>query len=106
MASWITEVVNVESPVHVDEVGRRIADAAGVDRIGRRIKETLLEATRFAVQSNGIRIQDSFLWRTDMDQPEVRNRGNLTNSSRKLELVAPDEIAIAVHMVVAGAYGN
>ncbi len=37
--------------------------------------------------------------------PELRDRSNLANSSRKLELVAPEEIAIAVQMVVHGAYG-
>ena len=40
-----------------------------------------------------------------MEQPELRDRSNLANSSRKLELVAPEEIAIAVQMVVDGAYG-
>lgn len=105
MASWVTDVVNVESPVHIDEVGRRIANAAGVGRIGTRIQETLLEATQYAAQSGGIRVQDSFLWRNDMEQPEPRDRGNLSDSSRKLELIAPEEIAMAIRIVVEGAYG-
>ena len=105
MASWVTEVVNVESPIHIHEVGRRIANAAGVGRIGARIQETLLEATRYAARSGDIREQDSFLWRKNMEQPELRDRSNLPNSSRKLELVAPEEIALAVRMVVDGAYG-
>ena len=105
MASWVTEVVNVESPVHIQEVGRRIANAAGVAKIGARIQETLLEATRYAARSGEIRVQDQFLWRKDMEQPELRDRSNLANSSRKLELIALEEIAIAVHMVVKVAYG-
>ena len=39
-----------------------------------------------------------------MEQPELRDRSNLANSSRKLELIALEEIAIAVHMVVKVAY--
>lgn len=46
MAAWVTKVVDIESPVHMHEVGRRIANAAGVGRIGTRIQESLLEETR------------------------------------------------------------
>jgi len=105
MASWITEVVRLESPVHIDEVGRRIADAAGVGRIGRLIRESLLEATRFAARSGSIRIDDNFLWWSDMNQPTPRNREGLKNTSKKLELVDLSEISAAAFVVVAGARG-
>ena len=105
MVSWITEVVQVESPIHIDEVGRRIADAAGVGRIGRRIRESLSEATRFAARSGSIRIDGKFLWSPDMDQPTPRNREGLNNTSKKLELVDLNEISAAALVVVAGARG-
>lgn len=105
MASWITEVVTVESPIHIDEVNRRIADAAGVGRIGRLIRDSLSEATRFATRSGSIRIEDQFLWWPGMGKPTPRNRSRLKNTSRKLELVALDEISAAAFMVVAGSHG-
>jgi hypothetical protein len=40
-----------------------------------------------------------------MEQPELRDRSNLPNSSRKLELVAPEEIALAVAQTVARSLG-
>ena len=79
MASWITEVVDVESPVHIDEVGRRIANAAGVGRIGARIQEALFEAIQYAARSGQIHVGDSFLWRKHIEQPELRDRSNLPN---------------------------
>ena len=39
MANWIQEVVKIESPVHLDEVTRRIATAVGVSKIGNRIQK-------------------------------------------------------------------
>lgn len=105
MASWITEVVRVESPIHIDELGRRIADAARVGRIGRLIRESLLEATRFAARSGSIRIDGKFLWWPDMEQPTPRNRDGLKNTSKKLELVDLNEISAAAFVVVAGARG-
>jgi hypothetical protein len=40
-----------------------------------------------------------------MESPELRDRSNLAPASRKLELVAPEELALAVRKVVAGSYG-
>ena len=42
-AKWIGEVVEIEGPVHTDEVVRRIVDAAEIKRIGNRI-ESAFEA--------------------------------------------------------------
>ena len=105
LASWIAEVVHVESPVHVSEVGRRIADAAGVTRIGNRIREALQEALGYAIRSRELRREGDFLWRGDMESPELRDRSNLARASKKLDLVAPEEMALAVERVVAGSYG-
>ena len=104
LASWVAEVVHVESPVHVSEVGRRIADAAGV-RLSRRLQEALESAVEYAGNSPEVRRQGDFLWRGDMESPELRDRSNLARASRKLELVAPEEMALAVERVVAGSYG-
>ena len=104
LASWVAEVVHVESPVHVSEVGRRIADAAGV-RLSRRLQEALESAVDYAGDSPEVRRQGDFLWRGDMESPALRDRGNIARTSRELELVAPEEIALAVERVVAGSYG-
>ena len=40
-----------------------------------------------------------------MGEPKVRDRSKLPTASRKVELIAPEEIAFAVHMVVATSYG-
>ena len=104
LASWVAEVVHVESPVHVGEVGRRIADTAGV-RLSRRLYEALASAMDYAGDSSEVRRQGDFLWRSDMESPVLRDRSNLAGASRKLDLVAPEEIALAVERVVAGSYG-
>ena len=104
LASWVAEVVHVESPVHVSEVGRRIADAAGV-RLSRRLQEALASAVDHAGDSSELRREGDFLWRGDMESPELRDRSNLARASRKLELVAPEEMALAVERVVASSYG-
>src|ERR1035438_8950417 len=46
-----------------------------------------------------------FLWDPAMNQPLVRDRSDLPAASRKLEFVAPEEIRLAIVMVVEDSYG-
>jgi hypothetical protein len=105
LASWVAEVVAVESPVHVDEVARRIAEAAGVKRLGSRMQAALDSACRDAARRGTIRRQGDFLWSPAMQQPVVRDRSDLPAASRKLDLIAPEEVAQAVEAVVAASFG-
>ena len=105
LSVWVTEVVRVESPVHETEVFKRIADAAGAARIGNRIRESLEQAVRLAVNKNAIRKQGNYLWMATMRAPELRDRSLLPASSRKISLIAPEELALAVQQAVRQSFG-
>ena len=105
LAVLIAQVVAVESPVHLDEAVRRIADAAGVRRLGSRLQATLEAACDEAVRDQMIRRRDDFLWEPAMQEPVVRDRSTLPAPSRKLDLIAPAEVARGVESVVAASFG-
>lgn len=105
IADAIIDIVRVESPVHVDEVARRIVDAARVARIGHRIRIAVDSAIERSVKIRKIRKQKDFLWIRGMNESKPRNRSQLPQSSKKLSLIAPEEIASAILHVVAGSYG-
>ena len=105
MANWIQRVVEIESPVHLDEVAKRIVTAVGVGRIGTRIRNAIKTAAKQATRSNGIKIKGDFLYWTEHGEATVRDRGELPNASRKLELIAPEEIQMAIKQVVTNAFG-
>lgn len=105
LAERVAAVVAVESPVHVDEVARRIADAAGVKRLGSRLLSSIESACDHAQARGTIRRRGDFLWQTSMHEPTVRDRGALPPPSRKLELIAPEEVARAVEAVVVASLG-
>lgn len=102
---WISEVVETESPVHISDVARRVANAVGVRRVASRIQQAIDEGARNAVRKGRIRAQGGFLWKPTMDEPNVRDRSQLSAASRKIELIAPEELAGAVHIVVTSSYG-
>ncbi|MDE0186575.1 MAG: DUF3320 domain-containing protein [Candidatus Poribacteria bacterium] len=106
MQGWIQRVVEIESPVHFDEVARRIASAVGVSRVGNRIQDTVKAAARQAARSGSIEIRGDFFYLKDQGQVNiVRDRSELPKASRKLELIAPEEIEAAIKQVVSEAFG-
>ena len=104
VALWVADVVEAESPVHTDEVARRIAVSAGARR-NKRFQEVVDRAIQDATASGRLRRQDAFLWWNDMEAPTLRDRSGLPAASRKIELVAPEELAVAVLQAVAASYG-
>lgn len=104
-AARVVQVVEAESPVHVQELARRIAEAAGVGRLTERFRETVEKACVMAEGEGRVRRQGDFLWTPQMTTPLLRNRADLDGSSRKLSLIAPEEIALAVQRVLEDAYG-
>jgi len=103
LARCLAEVVAVESPVHVLEAAARIADAAGVKRVGRRIREAIDRAVWLAEANGNLVRRGDFLWSRDMDKPPVRDRSALDGASRQIERIAPEEIGEAVLQIVEKA---
>ena len=103
LAGWIGEVVKIESPVHLDEVTRRITEASEITRAGTRIKYTMTQAARYAEQAGLIVLKNDFLWQPDMQIAPVRDRSKLAAASKKISLVAPEEIYEAIRQSVEGS---
>ncbi len=86
------------------EVARRLAEAAGLSRTGKRIQATVNRTIDVASRSHSVRVQGDFLWPVSMIEPPVRDRSGLDPSARKLEFVCDEEIAAALCAVIAGGF--
>ena len=107
VADWIRQVVEVESPVHLDEVTLRIREAAGVGRSGSRILKQMRLGASVGVNQGLYRMDaGDFLWRSDQKAVEVRRRdGDTANSLRNAWRIAPEEIGTALVHAVRVSYG-
>jgi len=106
LAAWVSEVVGVESPVHADEVTRRLALASGATQVGSRMRASVAAAIQLAHKMGGIRAEGDFLWTPSMAPAAAvpRDRSALPPASRKPALVAPEEVAAAVLAVVRDGF--
>ncbi|MDU0369913.1 DUF3320 domain-containing protein [Hymenobacter endophyticus] len=104
LATWLSVVVRIESPIHVDEATRRLAQAGGATQVGARMRKAVRAAALLATNLRHLRQQGEFLWENTMQQPPLRNRGQLPAISRKLPLVAPEELALALRTVIEQSF--
>ncbi len=105
LASWVERVVRIEGPVHRDEVSRRVTDAAGIKRLGTRIQSALESAIEQTIRQGIVERRGDFLWPSPAPSLAARDRSALPPASRRLDLVAPEELALAVERVTASALG-
>jgi hypothetical protein len=105
LAGWVEDVVQVESPVHEEVAARRIVAAAGVSRLGSRIREALENATEYAARKGWIRKTDSLLFDPEQDEVPVRDRGDLEGRTRDIAYVPGPEIARAAQELVEVSFG-
>ena len=107
VAKWIGQVVEVESPVHLDEATVRIRSAAGVGRSGSRIRNLMKRGANVGDVQRLYRLDSrGFLWRRGQKAADVRRRdGDIPASLRNPAMIAPEEIATALLHVVRVSYG-
>lgn len=102
---WVKEVVECESPVHREDVARRILEAAGIKRLGNRIQNAIDQAIETAVRNGQICRRSQWLWSPHMTTVGVRSRAKLPANLRRLDKVAPEEIEQAILLVARESYG-
>ena len=105
MGALVAEVVEVESPIHVEEVTRRIREAAGVGRAGSRIQAAVMAGITWATRRGAVERSGSFLKHPSQGAPPVRWRGAMPSAFKKLDYVADEEIDAALLSVTAKSFG-
>lgn len=97
VARWVTSIVEVEQPIHQDEVGRRLAACCGWQRAGPVIQEYAHKALLFASRDGGL-IVDRDFWCIEDGQdivPRDRSQLHASETVRKPDMISPIEFAAA-----------
>lgn len=97
LVELVQKIVNVEGPIHVEEIARRIAACFDREKAGSRI----LAATRIALtragSGNSDLLTDGTFWytQTQADAPPVRDRSAETGATIKADSISLLEIKAA-----------
>jgi len=104
----LVRVVEIEGPVHREEIARRMLTLWGQSRLGPRIADAIEQTCRSAID-RGVIVDDGngFLTQAStIGAVVVRDRSNVVSSTlRKPEFLPPAEVRQAVRQIVAREIG-
>ena len=100
----VVRMVDVEGPVHIDEVVRRIRVLWGLGRAGNRIRDAIHTSIRMAKRTKAIASKGSFLWPVVERAVPVRRRQG--DPLPRIDLICDEEIAQAVRAVLQAQYAT
>ncbi|WP_458403984.1 DUF3320 domain-containing protein [Methanobrevibacter sp.] len=95
VAKSINEIVDIEGPVHVNEVTKRIKDSCKIKRAGSNLKKTVTRAIDEAENSGDIIRIGDFLYDASNNNVVVRKR-----DKPNIELISDEEIAKSIELVL------
>jgi very-short-patch-repair endonuclease len=99
------QVVDVEGPVHIDEVVARIRAAWGLKRAGGRIQTAIEQAVDVSVRTDRL-VRDGDFLSIPGREPRVRDRSVVTSATlRRCEALPPAELERAVLDIVRTHFG-
>ncbi len=105
VAGLITEIVEMEGPVHQDIVVRKTRELWGYEHTGKLIKEKIKDAVRYAVRKGMVAQDRSFLKKPEAEV-HVRDRSKVVNPSlKKPEMIPPQEYRKAILSAVKRCLG-
>lgn len=106
LAEIVTQIVEIEGPVHRNEVTRRVTAILGFKRTGKRIAEAVTAAFQRAESQDRILPNGPFYASPQQNLIKARNRSDVDSPGlRKPERLPPEEIRSAILAVVATHLG-
>jgi very-short-patch-repair endonuclease len=99
----IIQLLKIESPVHIDEMIKRIRENHGLKRTGPKIKNAIIEAVNYSERNGKLVKRGDFLW-MDINDVKVRRRGK--EVAAKVEMICNEEIAEAAKLVIKSQHAT
>ena len=104
MAIHIVRIVEIEGPIHLDEIATRIRMLWALGRAGARIRTAVAHGADVATRIG--KIEGGPFFRIPGRPVVLRNRADVSSASvRKPEMLPPEEIEMALLKIVGDNFG-
>lgn len=98
----VLDIVQIESPIHKDDIITRIRTLAGYDKAGSRIRHAITRAMKSAIQGEFVDGQDDFLWKGR----ETKITPRFRRSTIDVYKICDEEFAAVIHIVLNNQLGT
>ena len=103
LADVVVQIVDMEGPVHLSEVVRRVRIAWGLKRAGKRIQDAVMDAVVLAQENGNIFVKEEFLYPKNGGVSVRRRSGD---PPAKINLICDEEIVEAIKIVLRTQYAS
>ncbi|MPM91215.1 hypothetical protein SDC9_138342 [bioreactor metagenome] len=100
----IVKIVELEGPVHSEEIIQRIRSHTGLQRMLGKIRQRILDSMASAESSGKIQVKGEFYWPLSGPAELLRRRD--AESYAKIESICDEEIKEAVRFVLTNQYST
>lgn len=98
--------MEIEGPIHREEVARRVTSLWGQQRTGARIAEAISKAVEEGIRAGLLRADADFVTHSDRTAVPVRSRTGVTSASlKKPEMIPLSEVRQAILYLAAEHVG-
>lgn len=103
MSSVVQRIIDIEGPIHREELGRRVATLFGKQKAGSRIVDAVRVGAYYLQRTKPDYFVKADFWTSKAIEasPPLRNRSRALLSLRKAPMLPPAEIAVAVRRVLS-----
>ncbi len=91
----VKQIVDIEGPIHVSEVTKRIKDSCHIKRAGSKLKRTVNQAIQNAEEAGDLIKIGDFLYDASNNDVIIRRR-----NKPNIELISDEEIAKSIELVL------
>jgi very-short-patch-repair endonuclease len=107
VAGIVREIVRIESPIHTEELCRRVLTILGNGRLVASARRKVEEAIRILRSKRIVEQLDEFVFQSGQSSFAIRSRENTASVNlRKIAFIAPQEIQEAILKVVSENIGT
>ncbi|MCW2393751.1 hypothetical protein M2343_000167 [Sphingobium sp. B8D3B] len=104
LAEYVSKIVEIEGPIHFDEIVARLRSLWGLARAGSRIRQVIESAV--VVAKSRASLDGGPFYLAPGQETVVRDRSIVSsNSLRKPEMLPPAEIELAAMQIVTANFG-
>jgi len=102
----LAKIIDIEGPIHEEEIGRRYATVCGKDRAGARIQAATKQGLQYALRSGKLVASGRFYMIAPIKECIPRDRSDVQSGTlRRPDMLPPIEIQTGLRRVVAEQIG-
>jgi very-short-patch-repair endonuclease len=105
LGDYVRNIVEVEGPIHIDELTARLRTLWGVRRLGNNLQELVDQGVATACRMGNVQITNEFFAIAEREVVPRNRKDTISRGLRSADRIAPEEITACIQLAVEAYHG-